>query len=513
MYNTTDYFDASENSTIQIQTIARENLNRSANTYFYSRLDWTDIMSQLSPWRSRIEKSVPFFHYLGIVTNLVCIFIFSKKNLIKRKSIFFLVILAFSDLMYNLLSVLPNFLTNIRLVQYNIYKINNASCFMYDFGITSFHFYSVLITLLITADRFDHISRPLKLDSKLSDLKLKKRIGLCVFFVALVIALPHGFLMVHDEKENECDARSFFRKTISNTNLTYYQLYFMFVEPILFWLLPGISIMFMNFVVIYKIFKSNEIYSKKFTVTFRSPRHAGSENQMFNVRNNTTRIKSKTSKTASKYIEARYSSSTECSIEMKSKLRDPSLEKMTIFFNKENNFLELPTMRQSNSCTRSCLNEIEADSVSKCLSECDDYETKISRIKPLSESKNSQQIKFSVNQVSHYITIIIVGFYFIFSTIPYGIILSFQNNLTLDLNYFLETKSDYLNNPVWKTFGIFREWVIIFRILFISNHVFNLFLYLLFNRLFRKTLFDVIIYVFKVIQGLYLSKDNTASFL
>ena len=92
-------------------------------------------------------------------------------------------------------------------------------------------------------------------------------------------------------------------------------------------------------------------------------------------------------------------------------------------------------------------------------------------------------------------------------------ILSFQNNLTLDLNYFLETKSDYLNNPVWKKFGIFREWVIIFRILFISNHVFNLFLYLLFNRLFRKTLFDVIIYVFKVIQGLYLSKDNTASFL
>jgi hypothetical protein len=506
------FFEQSENTTIQVQTISHENFNRSSNTYFYSRLDWTDIMSQLSPWRSRIEKSVPFFHYLGIITNLVCIFIFSKKNLIKRKSIFFLVILAFSDLMYNLLSVLPNFLTNIRLVQYNIYKINNASCFMYDFGITSFHFYSVLITLLITADRFDHISRPLKLDSKLSDLKLKKRIGLCVFFVALVIALPHGFLMVYDEKENECDARSFFRKTISNTNLTYYQLYFMFVEPILFWLLPGISIMFMNFVVIYKIIKSNEIYSKKFTVTFRTSRRTRGENPVSNGKNVSIRIKNKTV-IRTKFKEPRYSSSTECSSEIKSKLRDQSVEKMSIFFNKENNFLDLPIMRQSNSCTRSCLNEIETDSISNRLSECENYETKISRIQPLSESKNAQAMKFSVNQVSHYITIIIVGFYFILSTIPYGIILSFQNNLTLGLNYFLETKNDYLNNPLWITFGIFREWVIIFRILFISNHCFNLFLYLLFNRLFRKTLFDLITYVFRVFQGLYLSKDNTASFL
>ena len=252
------YYDQSKKTTM-MQSVSQRNSNLSVSVYFYSRMDWNEILSQLSPWRSKIEKSVPFFHYLGIITNLICIFVFSKKNLIKRKSIFFLVILAFSDLMYNFLSVLPNFLLSIRFVQYNIYKTSDASCFMYDFGITSFHFYSVLITFLITADRFDHISRPLKLDRKLSNLKLKRLIGVSLYLVALIIAIPHGFLMIYNSKEKECDARSFFRKTIPNTNLTYYQLYFMFVEPLLFWLLPGISIMFMNFVVIFKILKSNEI--------------------------------------------------------------------------------------------------------------------------------------------------------------------------------------------------------------------------------------------------------------
>jgi len=131
----------------------------------------------------------------------------------------------------------------------------------------------------------------------------------------------------------------------------------------------------------------------------------------------------------------------------------------------------------------------------------------------INESKNTQQKKLSVNQVSHYLTIIIVGFYFILSTIPYGIILTFQNSLTLNLNYFLETKSDYLSNQLWVRFGIFREWVIIFRILFISNHCFNFFLYLLFNRLFRKTLFNIFKHVSKAFQEFYFSKGSTASFL
>ena len=170
-------------------TINTNSTLNSSNTFFYNRLDWNEILSQLSPWRSKIEKSVPFFHYLGIITNLICIFVFFKKKLIKRKNIFFLVILAFSDLMYNFLSVLPNFLLSIRFVQYNIYKTSDASCFMYDFGITSFHFYSVLITLLITADRFDHLNKKLTLHVQLGHTNTKNFITLALYLISLILGI------------------------------------------------------------------------------------------------------------------------------------------------------------------------------------------------------------------------------------------------------------------------------------------------------------------------------------
>ena len=476
-----------------MQSTKNESSNISMSVYFYSRLDWNEILSELSPWRSKIEKSVPFFHYLGIIANIICMLVFSKKNLIKRKSIFFLTILAFSDLMYNVLSVLPNFLLSIRLVSYNIYKTSDASCFMYDFGITSFHFYSVLITLLITADRFDHISRPLKLDRKLSNIKSKKQVGICLYFVALIIAIPHGLLMIFNEKENDCDARSFFRQTFLSTNLTYYQLYFMFVEPILFWLLPGISIMFMNFVVIFKIFKSNEIYSKKFTVNFSRPslKRLKSENTFISGRNNSI-------KSIDKSLEAKISSE--------------KLGKIKIKFNKENNFLDLPIINNSVRCPRLFLDEIQHDTLEK-RGRMLEQSKKDTILQNCKTTQKMYTTRLSVNQVSHYLTIIIVGFYFILSTIPYGIILTFQNNLTLNLNYVLDSRNDYLNDPLWIRFGIFREWVIIFRILFISNHCFNFFLYVLFNRVFRKTLFGLFKHVSDLIQELHFSSGSNASFL
>jgi hypothetical protein len=101
--------------------------------------------------------------------------------------------------------------------------------------------------------------------------------------------------------------------------------------------------------------------------------------------------------------------------------------------------------------------------------------------------------KLSVNQISHYITIIILGFYFILSTIPYAITLSLQNNLTLKLNYYLPSQQAYLADPMWIKYGTYREWVIVFKLFFVSNHCLNFFFYSLFNPLFRATFFQIFV--------------------
>ena len=104
--------------------------------------------------------------------------------------------------------------------------------------------------------------------------------------------------------------------------------------------------------------------------------------------------------------------------------------------------------------------------------------------------KNSSllQTKMSFNQLSHYITLIVLGFYFIITTIPFSIVLAFTNQLTLKLNYYLPDQESYLSDETWITYGQFRDLVMLFKLFFISNHCLNFLFYLTFNRLFRRTL-------------------------
>ena len=108
------------------------------------------------------------------------------------------------------------------------------------------------------------------------------------------------------------------------------------------------------------------------------------------------------------------------------------------------------------------------------------------------EVKSNRNVKIKANKISQYITIIVLGFYFILTTIPYVILLSLQNNLTLKLNYFLNSKSDYLNDSLWIRFGTLRDINSFGKLFFVSNHCINFFCYMIFNTNFRDTLAQVI---------------------
>jgi hypothetical protein len=116
--------------------------------------------------------------------------------------------------------------------------------------------------------------------------------------------------------------------------------------------------------------------------------------------------------------------------------------------------------------------------------------------------KNVKNKKLKANQISHYITIIVLGFYFIMTTIPYVILLSIQNNLTLKLNYFLPKKEDYLNDPLWKYYGRLRDINSFGKLFFVSNHSINFFFYLIFNQSFRANFFDIFVKIKQKMKSL-----------
>lgn len=122
---------------------------------FYNRPDRMEIYRVISPFYTFItEYGITIkFHYVGLVTNLLCIIVLSQKQMIHRKSIFYLLFLALSDFMYNFITLLPNLLVNLKIVNkdYHIFKTSDVSCFFYGYTNIIFHFYSVykLIYFLI----------------------------------------------------------------------------------------------------------------------------------------------------------------------------------------------------------------------------------------------------------------------------------------------------------------------------------------------------------------------------
>ena len=238
--------------------------NNVTKYFFYKRSDHNEILNLISPMRSYVLKAIPYLHYVGLITNALALTVLLEKSLMARKSIIFLCFLAFSDFMYNFLSQLPNALMDMNIVDYDIFKQSNFSCFFYDLRMTTFHFYSVILTTFVTLDRFLHIYQPMKLNRSYSSLKSKMMIGVLLFIVAFIIALPHGFLMVYSEIEKDCDAHSFFKKKFFNSSVSNYQIYFTFTEPFIIWFIPGLLILIMNSVVIYKILESSKFQSKNY---------------------------------------------------------------------------------------------------------------------------------------------------------------------------------------------------------------------------------------------------------
>ena len=222
-----------------------------SNIYFYERHDVSIIFNTLSPMRSKALKSVPYFHYFGVVTNLTTIIVLSQKRLLRKKGIFYLLLLAYSDLMYNVMSILPNALEILRIIDYDIFTRSNISCFFYDSRIILFHFYSVSLTSFATFDRFINIYNPLKFNKSMTSKKSKFLIGIILFMICIVLALPHGYLFVYNEKEKSCDGNEFFKQKFFNTSFTRYEVFFMMIEPLAIWFIPGLLILLMNVYVIY----------------------------------------------------------------------------------------------------------------------------------------------------------------------------------------------------------------------------------------------------------------------
>jgi hypothetical protein len=483
--------NAISNATTQLShSPANSNQTTTEKIYFYNRSDYIDIINKLSPLRYILENYVQHnLEILGLVANLLCILVLCQKTMLHRKSIIYLVYLAVADFMFIFLTKLPRFLIMAGVSKNDVFKTSNLSCFFFDLRTTVFHVYSILLTLTVTVDRFYAIYNPLK--SHLFVLsRYSKLIGLCLFFLSSLISLPHGYLMVYNEMEKDCDARDFFKQKINGTDLNYYQVYFTFTEPVIIWFVPGALILCMNSYVIVKIVKSQKRRTKLLTSNFDDAMTSSQKASCIRF-DSVTFTPSGNFKYSDKDNQKPGNIGFACFC--RKKKSDVNCKSENLYRLVENPTKNCDTVCRSETSSKKNGSKKLSVRISVGPSSSHRSSQKQSKNKMQTEQfdKASKRIKISVNQISHYVTIMVLGFYFILSTIPYGVLLSFQNNLTLKLDYYLSPAEIY-KDRYWINYGNFRQLVGCAKVFFTSNHSLNFFVYLVFNKVFRFSFFSLI---------------------
>lgn len=134
-----------------------------------------------------IDDSVKRVNYclgiLGIITNLICCIILSRKPLIKRKFNLYLLSLAIDELLFCLVM---SFNRTFEIISGSrIERFSIAAHLILKISSNIFDYFSIWITLILSIDRYFAIKEPLKIKDFVTNRHPKK-----LLFITFIITMP-----------------------------------------------------------------------------------------------------------------------------------------------------------------------------------------------------------------------------------------------------------------------------------------------------------------------------------
>jgi hypothetical protein len=190
-----------------------------------------------------------FLMLLGIITNSLCICIFTQKSSIKTKFNWYLLTLSISELLFCLIIFSDNF--SLIISKIFLHELNIYSKIILDFVCHTTDSYTIIITLTLSIDRLYAITNPIKIKGFVTNTH-PKIIIISSFIILVVIKLPSTAICHLCTSQKVC--------TIFCT----------LISPIVFNILPALIISILNIVLILKIIKYNKM--KPSIKTFRGGR-------------------------------------------------------------------------------------------------------------------------------------------------------------------------------------------------------------------------------------------------
>lgn len=149
-----------------------------------------------------IVTRVNFFIMLcGVVCNLVCMCVLLQKKLLGRKFNYYLLVLALADFSFSVI-VFVNYCVIYQTKDRAIYDLSRFTCYLTDYIMQTLDSFCVILTLIVSLDRFYAIINPVKLRLTFINRHPKNVAALC-FLVLLVVHAPEIFLLQREYKTKD----------------------------------------------------------------------------------------------------------------------------------------------------------------------------------------------------------------------------------------------------------------------------------------------------------------------
>ena len=265
------------------------------------------IHQQIDALVSRINLGSMLF---GIVGNFLCICVFKNKALLKKRFNWYLLILAFIDCIFCTIVFLNYLVFNIN-QERALYDLSKFTCYFTDFIVNSVDEYSVFLTLLLSIDRLNAITNPIRNKFFVTN-RYQKQLTFVGMALITLVNMPYFFLsqrmyvipehvetssketleydtddsLVGHHKQPYCEYETFMENNMNLSDERHkmkyiYIIYCNIFIPLLFNLIPALAILILNLALWFfmKNYTQSSSASKKekkksfFSITFFNSSH------------------------------------------------------------------------------------------------------------------------------------------------------------------------------------------------------------------------------------------------
>ena len=194
--------------------------------------DSIDINNKI--YTNLVSKTNVAMLAIGIIGNILSIYVLSQKKMLARKFNYYLMILTIFELVFCFLLLIDYLYRIFKDTPFFLHDLNIYLSIAFDFSIHTIDSFTLILSFILSCDRLNAIKRPMKHRYFITNTRSKLLVT--VSLIVLIIVKIPGVVTCHLEYEGK-----------------FFIMYCTFINPLVFNIIPTIVILVLNTLLILRI--------------------------------------------------------------------------------------------------------------------------------------------------------------------------------------------------------------------------------------------------------------------